>query len=228
MTSPASFAESELVARVRVNLERLRERVASTGRDPSHVRIVAVTKTFASSHVRAAVAVGLDAVGENYVDELCAKRVEVPDVPVRWHYLGALQSNKIAKVVGCADVVCGVSRPKEVQRLASSVPHPLYVQVDFTAHVARNGAAPTEVADLVAQARDLGLEVRGLMTVAPLDPASARAAFSATRRLVDELGLSECSMGMSDDLEIACDEGTSELRIGRALFGARDTTTALP
>ncbi len=227
MTFPASSAESELVERVRANLERLRERITSSGRDPSSVRIVAVTKTFPSSYVRAAAAVGLKTVGENYVDELCTKRTEAPEVDVRWHYLGALQSNKIARVLSCADLVCGVSRPKELERVAGA-PHPLYVQVDLTTQSGRNGCAPDDVAGLVARARDLKLEVRGLMTVAPPNPDGARDAFGATRRLVDSLGLEECSMGMSDDLEIACDQGTTELRIGRALFGARDTTAALP
>ena len=227
MTFPASSAESELVERVRGNLERLRERISASGRDPSSVRIVAVTKTFSLSYVNAAAAVGLDTVGENYVEELCAKRDEVPEVRVRWHYLGALQTNKISRILGCADLISGVSRARELERIASA-PRPLYVQVDFTGQSGRNGCAPSEVAELIARARDLALDVRGLMTVAPPDPAGARAAFGSTRRLVDAHGLDECSMGMSNDLEIACDEGTSELRIGRALFGPRDTTVALP
>jgi uncharacterized pyridoxal phosphate-containing UPF0001 family protein len=221
-TSPASFASDELLGRVRANLTRVQERIASTGRDLAGVRIVGVTKTFASSYVRIASVIGLRSVGENYVDELCAKRSEAADEPVTWHYLGALQSNKIHRVLECADVVCGVSRPKELEKIASyDRTRVVYVQVDYTGAAGRNGADPREVARLVQRGRELGLDVRGLMTVAPVDPDGARAAFRATSALADDLGLVERSMGMSDDLEIACELGTSEVRIGRALFGAR-------
>ena len=224
-TFPASSANDELVERVRDNLTRLQDRIRSTGRDLASVRIVAVTKTFPAAYVRVAATLGLNTVGENYVDELCAKRSEVADESVRWHYLGALQSNKIHRVVECADVICGVSRMKEVEKIATSgYASVLYVQVDYTGQAGRNGAEPSAVAPLVQRARDLGLDVAGLMTVAPPDPHGARAAFRAARDLVDDLALVECSMGMSDDLEIACELGSSEVRIGRALFGARVNT----
>ena len=165
--------------------------------------------------------------GENYVDELCSKRGASTD-PLRWHYLGALQSNKINSVLECADVLCGVSRSKELERIAK-YPHPrvLYVQVDFTGQAGRNGTEPGEVAGLVTRGRELGLDIRGLMTVAPIDPRLAREAFLSTVRLADDLGLVERSMGMSDDLELACELGTTEVRIGRALFGARTGPSAL-
>jgi len=224
-TFPASSANDELVERVRDNLTRLQGRIQSTGRELGSVRIVAVTKTFPAAYVKVAAALGLNTVGENYVDELCAKRSDVGDTSVRWHYLGALQSNKIHRVVECADVICGVSRIKEIEKIAASGhANVLYVQVDFTGQAGRNGAEPSDVAALVQRGRDLGLDVAGLMTVAPPDPEGARAAFRATRDLVDDLALVECSMGMSDDLEIACELGSSEVRIGRALFGARVNT----
>lgn len=222
---PVSSDNDDFVERVRDNLARIRERIQSTGRDLGSVRIVAVTKTFPAAYVRVATDLGLNTVGENYVDELCAKRSEVADESVRWHYLGALQSNKIRRIVDCADLICGVSRLKEIERIAATdSPVALYVQVDYTGQAGRNGAQPSDVATLVQRARDLGLDVAGLMTVAPPDPAGARTAFRSTRDLVDELALGECSMGMSDDLEIACELGSSEVRIGRALFGARVNT----
>lgn len=224
-TSPASSANDELVERVRDNLTRLQDRIRSTGRDLATVRIVAVTKTFPAAYVRIAAILGLHTVGENYVDELCAKRSAVADGSVRWHYLGALQTNKIPRVVECADVICGVSRLKEVEKIAASGhANVLYVQVDYTGRAGRNGAEPSDVATIVEFARSRGLDVAGLMTVAPPDPEGARTAFRATRHLVDDLALVECSMGMSDDLEIACELGSSEVRIGRALFGARVNT----
>jgi pyridoxal phosphate enzyme (YggS family) len=221
-TSPASFADHELVARVGQNLATLRARIVATGRNPATIRIVAVTKTFGVEAVRAAAANGLFDVGENYVDELETKYAQSRDLELTWHFLGPLQSNKIARVASCASVLCAVSRLKELERIASGPQRPaLYVQVDYTGGVTRNGAHASEVAALVQRAGELDLDVRGLMTVAAPGPASARSAFANLAALCADLGLAECSMGMSDDLEIACEMGTSELRIGRALFGER-------
>jgi pyridoxal phosphate enzyme (YggS family) len=220
-TSPAS-SDNELVARVAQNLATVRARIASTGRDEGSVRIVAVTKTFGVDAVRAARRNGLHDLGENYVDELCQKREESNDASITWHYLGAVQSNKVRSVVACADVIASVSRLKELERIATFEPsRALYVQVDYTGAPERNGASEGEVAALVERGRALDLDVRGLMTVAPSDPEGAARAFRALRALADDLGLEERSMGMSDDLELACEFGTSEVRIGRALFGAR-------
>jgi PLP dependent protein len=224
MTSPASFANEELAARVQQNLAVLRERIVLAGRDLATVRIVAVTKTFGPEAVLAAYHAGLTHVGENYVDELCTKRESLADLPMRWHYLGALQSNKIAKVARCADVVCGISRVKEVDVLARVRPMATcYVQVDATGAAQRNGASFVEARALVAHARDRGLNVSGLMMVAPPEPALADRAFADTRDLADELGLAERSMGMSEDLELALAHGSTEIRVGRGLFGPRET-----
>jgi uncharacterized pyridoxal phosphate-containing UPF0001 family protein len=218
-TSPAS-SDSELRARVGANLEVLRQRIASTGRDVNSVRVVAVTKTFSREAVRAACEVGLTDFGENYVDELCAKRDAAPEGV--WHFLGALQSNKIARATQCAGVLSGVSRDRELNKLASlASTSMLDIQVDFTQRAERNGAPPSMVPELVSRARELNLKVRGLMVVAPPDADLARAAFRRTGELADELGLVERSMGMSEDLEMACELGTTEVRIGRALFGPR-------
>jgi hypothetical protein len=218
-TSPASSA-NELLERVGANLEAVRERIASTGRDPHSVRIVAVTKTFGVEEVLAAGELGLTHFGENYVEELCAKRATAPEAT--WHYLGALQTNKIARVSTCADVLSGVAREKELTRLAAlSSASALDIQVDFTGRAERNGVPPEDVPHLVSRARELNLNVRGLMVVAPLGADAAREAFVRTVTLADALGLSERSMGMSEDLEIACEAGTTEVRLGRALFGPR-------
>jgi PLP dependent protein len=221
-TFPASSAEHELLERVAANLALVQARIASTGRDPSSVRVVAVTKTFSSAEVRAAYQVGLRHVGENYVDELCEKRGATPECDLQWHFLGALQTNKIPRIVRCADLVSGVTRTREIDVIAKVSPgQRVDVQVDFTGEGRRNGAPPHEVAALVAYATSHSLDVRGLMVVAPRGETATREAFRRTRDLADELGLVERSMGMSDDIEIACELGSTEVRIGRALFGAR-------
>jgi uncharacterized pyridoxal phosphate-containing UPF0001 family protein len=227
-TSPASFAENPFVARVATNLALVRARIEASAPAPASVRVVAVTKTFDVEAVQAAFAVGLGDVGENYVEELEDKRARVSTLTVRWHYLGALQTNKIARICAVADIVCGVSRERELERIARARDGmALYLQVDFTGARQRNGASAHEVPDLAARARTLGLDLRGLMCVAPPDPALARAAFEGTVRLANDLGLVERSMGMTDDLEIACELGSTEIRVGRALFGPRVTPSTL-
>lgn len=213
---------------MRARRDELDERIAACGRDPSTVRVVGVTKTFGPEVVRAAVAAGVTTLGENYVDELEAKRDATRGLDVRWHFLGALQGNKIARAARAADVLCAVARAVELDRLGVARPGAtLYVEVDFTGAPGRHGAAPEQVGDLVARGRDLGLRVEGLMTVAPLEPDAARAAFVATARLADRLDLVERSMGMSEDLELALGAGSTEVRVGRALFGPRGAATGL-
>jgi uncharacterized pyridoxal phosphate-containing UPF0001 family protein len=221
-TSPASSADAELVARVTQNLTTLRARITSTGRDPATIRVVAVTKTFGVDAVRAACANGLSHVGENYLGELETKAAETRDLSLTWHYLGALQTNKIVRTCAAARVLSAVSRIKELERIAASPTRPsIYLQVDYTGGATRNGAPSRDVPALVRRARTLELDVRGLMTVASPDLTEARSAFARLAALRDDLGVDECSMGMSDDLEAACELGTDELRIGRALFGER-------
>ena len=203
------------------HLGEVRQRIADAGRDPSTVRILAVTKTFGIEAVQAAYAAGLRAVGENYLVELEAKR-PLDNSTMQWHYLGALQTNKIARIGLLADVISGVSRVKELDKLAAlGVTAQLDIQVDTTGLAQRNGAAPSEVLSLVAHARSLGLSVRGLMTVAPPNEEGAREAFALVRQLADEAQVAERSMGMSDDYVLAAQFGATEVRLGRLLFGPR-------
>jgi PLP dependent protein len=221
-TSPVFSANSDLVARVAANVATLRGRIATTGRDPASIRLVAVTKTFGLEAVDAALANGLHDVGENYVDELGTKAAQREGRALTWHYIGTLQSNKIARICASAQVISTVSRVKELERIARSERSPaLLIQVDYTGGATRNGASAGDVPALLDRARELELDVRGLMTVAAPDPALARSAFSNLAALRADCGLVECSMGMSDDLEIACEMGTTEVRVGRALFGER-------
>ena len=222
MTTFQASSASPLFTRVAQNYLDLQRRIESTGRSLDDVRIVGVTKTFGADVVRVAQAVGITCLGENYLGELELKRVECSDAEVEWHYLGALQTNKIARIAKNSDVICGVSRLKEIEKIADvKDAMPIYVQVDFTGAEGRNGAGDSEIENLVARARNLNLDVRGLMCVAAPGSDAARFSFSKLVSLADSLGVNERSIGMTDDLEIACELGSTEVRVGRALFGAR-------
>jgi PLP dependent protein len=220
-TFQASFASDEYASLVATRLAQVQQRITAVSSPFASPRIVGVTKTFGPEAPEAACLVGLHAVGENYVEELELKRSALPNLPVSWHYLGALQSNKIARIVAVADVISGVSRMKEIDRIAAAPRDVMIdIQVDFTHAPERNGAAADEVPALVGYALSKGVHVRGLMTIAPVGE-GAGVAFRETRALADELGLLECSMGMTEDLELAIEAGSTELRLGRALFGSR-------
>jgi uncharacterized pyridoxal phosphate-containing UPF0001 family protein len=213
---------------VSANLADVRARIEAAGGDPARVRVVAVTKTFGPDAVRAAAAAGITAVGENYVAELEEKRAACFDLDLRWHFLGALQGNKVARAAAAADVLCAVSRAVDLERVARArAGAEIYLEVDLSGVAGRPGAPPEALGALVARGRELGLRVEGIMTVAPPDPEGARRAFATAARLADEWGLAERSMGMSDDLELAVAAGTTEVRVGRALFGPRGATAAL-
>lgn len=205
----------------------VRRRIEAAGGDPSAVRVVAVTKGFGVEAVTAAAAAGLLDVGENYAKELLAKAAAArpllgTQTHVRWHFLGAVQRNKVralAPVVDCWQSVARVAEGEEIARRAPGAR--VLVEVDVSGVAGRNGCAPAQVPALVEALADLGLEVEGLMTVAPVDPSAARLAFRTVRELADRLGLAQRSMGMSDDLEAAVAEGSTMVRLGRALFGDR-------
>jgi hypothetical protein len=141
---------------------------------------------------------------------------------VRWHFLGAIQRNKVARLAPVVGVWQSVSRVEEGARIARFAPGAtVLVEVETTGLSGRNGCSPEEVRTLVPRLREDGLDVRGLMTVAAPGPDAADLAFGTVRSLADELGLEERSMGMTDDLEAAVRAGATMVRIGRALFGER-------
>jgi PLP dependent protein len=187
------------------------------------VRVVAVTKGFGPEAVRAARQAGLADLGENYAAELVGKAAaDGEDGGVVWHFLGAVQRNKVAQLAPLVGVWQSVAREAEGARIARFAPGArVLVQVETTGLPGRNGCFPAEVIELVPRLADLGLDVRGLMTVAARDPTASGEAFVSLARLADRLGLEERSMGMSDDLEAAVAAGSTMVRIGRALFGAR-------
>ncbi len=206
----------------------LRHRIEEAGRDPAGVRIVAVTKGFTSSAVDAARRAGLYDIGENYVDELLTKAgagavVGAGEPETRWHYLGAVQRRRVRVLAPVVSWWQTVSRVVEGVSIATHAPGAtVLVEVDTTGAPGRNGCPPSEVSALVASLREQGLDVRGLMTVGPAGPPEeSRPGFGLTARLARDLGLPEVSMGMSDDLDVALSEGSTMVRVGRALFGER-------
>ena len=216
-TSPPSCASDDVARR----LNAVRQRIERAGGDPARVRVVGVTKGFGPDAVRAARRAGLRDLGENYATELVTKAAVVDDAVV-WHFLGAVQRNKVPLLAPLVGVWQSVARAAEAARIARFAPGAqVLVQVDTTGLPGRNGCPPSGVADLVRRLVELGLDVRGLMTVAAPGETAAKAAFESVGRLADQLGLEERSMGMSDDLELAVAAGSTMVRVGRALFGER-------
>jgi pyridoxal phosphate enzyme (YggS family) len=219
------MTDADLPARIAERLASIRERIAAAGgRD---VEVLAVTKTFPAAVVDAAVAAGCRAVGENYAQEVAGKWPDVTTAP-ELHFIGQLQTNKVRLLAPHVAVWETVDRPSVVAELVKRVPGArVLVQVNATAEPGKGGCAPADVAALVGSARDGGLDVLGLMTVGPTGqpPAAAATGFELVRRLADDHGLAVCSMGMSDDFEIAVRCGATEVRIGSALIGRRPPHT---
>jgi hypothetical protein len=215
-TCPPSFGNDEVAAR----LAAVRARIGRAGGDPDRVRVLAVTKGFGPEAVEAARAAGLTDIGENYSAELQAKAPGPPGT--QWHFLGAVQRNKVRALAPLVDVWQGVARFAEGERIARFAPGArVLIQVDYTGLPGRNGCAPEDAPALAEALGGLDLRLQGLMTVAPPDPSAADAAFGSLGRLADELDLPERSMGMSADLEAAVAAGSTMVRVGRALFGDR-------
>ena len=207
-------------------LVELRRRIAAAGGDG--VTVVAVTKGFGPDVVEAAVAVGLDDIGENYAQELLAKLAGFGEDRPRVHFIGRLQSNKVRSLAGVVDLWQSIDRPSLVEPLAKVWPPArVLVQVNVSDEPGKGGCAPGDVAALVARLREREVVVEGLMAVGRTGPPeSARPGFRLLRALADDLGLATRSMGMTDDLEVAVEEGSTMVRVGSALFGPRPSTRA--
>ena len=203
----------------------IERRIAEVERRFTHdVHVVAVTKGFEAWAIEAAVAAGCPVIGENYAQELAGKRAVIERSKPEVHFIGRLQTNKVRLVADLVDVWASIDRASVVDEVAKRAPSArVLIQVDTTGDPGKGGCPVAEVSSLVARARDRGLVVDGLMTVGPTDePAeAARVGFRQVRGLVEDLGLAVCSMGMSGDLVVAVQEGSTEVRIGTALFGPR-------
>ncbi len=205
-------------------LERLRTRLTAAG--GQNIRIVAVTKGHTPATVSAAIAAGCHDIGESYAQELCQKNPALRtcgDQRPQVHFIGGLQRNKIRKIAEIVDIWQSIDRYSLGQELAQRSPHArVLVQVAISDEESKRGCATNAVPELVDKLTQLNLRVIGLMGIGPIGtPEEARPAFRQLRQLVDQLGLKECSMGMTNDLEVAVQEGSTMVRVGTDLFGPR-------
>jgi pyridoxal phosphate enzyme (YggS family) len=207
-----------------INEVRLRIAAAArgAGRDPDAVRLVAAAKTVPAEQVAEAVAVGVTDVGENRAQELLAKADALAAAPdVCWHFLGRLQRNKVRSLAGKVTWWQSIDREALGVAIARHAPGAqVLVEVNLALEPQKGGCAPTDAPALADALRRLGLRVEGLMAIPPAgdDP---RRWFSALRELGGDLGVHHLSMGMTDDYEIAVQEGATMVRIGRGIFGPR-------
>jgi PLP dependent protein len=211
--------------RVHENVAIVRARILAAGGDASVV-LLAVTKGFGPEAIDAALAAGCHAIGENYAQELVAKRASA--VAAEVHFIGQLQTNKVRQIAGLVQVYETVDRARLADEIAKRQPGAVVLlQVDTGGEPGKGGCALGDVDALADSARAAGLRVHGLMTVGPTTggPEAARHGFRQVRAAVDRMGLTACSMGMSDDLEVAVQEGSTQVRVGSALFGPRPVRT---
>jgi PLP dependent protein len=201
--------------------ERIAAAATRAGRDPAAVTLVAATKTVPADRIAAALAAGVSDVGENRAQELLAKAPALAGASPRWHFLGPLQRNKVkalAPWVTCWQTIDRVALGAAVARHAPGAR--VLVEVNLGQEPQKAGCAPGATSALVDELRGLGLGVDGLMAVPPLG-ADPRPYFAQLRELAARDALPELSMGMTDDFEIAVEEGATLVRVGRALFGER-------
>lgn len=223
------------------NLLHIRELIAAAarraGRDPEAVRLVAVSKTKPASAVDEAARAGQRLFGENYVQEFTTKAKEV-NAPVEWHFIGALQSNKVRQIAGLVTLIHSVDRlslAREIERQWAKLDATcdVLIQVNIAGEATKSGTTAADLITLVKEVAALPhLRIRGLMTMPPFfdDPEGARPYFRELKRLagavaaenIPGVAMEELSMGMSGDFEAAVEEGATLVRIGTSLFGERE------
>ncbi|AVD93333.1 YggS family pyridoxal phosphate-dependent enzyme [Pseudomonas sp. SWI36] len=218
------------------NLSAISARIASAAqaveRDPASVQLLAVSKTKPASAIREIHAAGVHDFGENYLQEALTKQQALSDLPLIWHFIGPIQSNKTKAIAEHFDWVHSVDRLKIAQRLseqrpAGLAPLNICLQVNVSGEDSKSGCTPADLPALAKAVAALpNLRLRGLMAIPEPteDRATQEAAFASLRKLQEGLGLGldTLSMGMSHDLEAAIAQGATWVRIGTALFGARD------
>jgi pyridoxal phosphate enzyme (YggS family) len=226
-----------LPARLADVRDRIARAAARVGRDPSRIRLVAVSKTFDAGHVRAAAQAGQIDFGENKVQEAQQKRAQTSDLPITWHLIGHLQSNKARKAAAEFDVIHSIDDPSLVRKIEDAAAEAgrkleLLVQVDLAGEPTKHGAREEALPAIFEAAQGcVAVRLSGLMMLPPAaaDPETARRWFRELlgvrdrllARGVDGAMLAELSMGMSHDYEIAIEEGATLVRVGTAIFGTR-------
>jgi len=230
------MAEEEIKNNIRTIRERIAGAAARSRRQLSEIRLMAVTKTVEENRIRQALEAGIDLCGENYIQESRLK-VESIGHPPQWHMIGHLQTNKAKYAIRLFDMVQSVDRLElavELDRRAKAGGRilPILVEVNSGGELTKSGVAPEEALSLIRKIAPLeNLSIQGLMTMPPWfdNPETARPYFAALRTLrdqltaeqIDRVSLRELSMGMTDDYEVAIEEGATIVRIGRGIFGER-------
>ena len=229
----------ELIAdRIRLVLSKIRVSADKVGRDPRSVRLVAATKTVDVERVQAGINEGLSILGENRVQEALPKIAALKQTPVQWHFLGQLQRRKVRSIIGLFDLIHSVDSlelAREIDRRAgeSGKRQDILLEVNIGNESTKAGFGSGEIFEQMLTIATLPhVRVRGLMAIPPLtaEPELARRYFVELReiaqhicaRRIPGIGMDELSMGMSNDYEIAVEEGATLVRIGSAIFGARD------
>ncbi|MGA8060213.1 MAG: YggS family pyridoxal phosphate-dependent enzyme [Candidatus Binataceae bacterium] len=229
------LTHDEIAARLTVARERIARAARRAERNPAAVRLVLASKTQPPEAIRAAYAAGAREFGENYVQEAAAKQDALADLEdledVRWHLIGHLQTNKARDAVNRFALIHSLDSARLASALGRARPAPrvpVLIEVNAAGEASKSGVAPAEVERLIEAARAT-VEILGLMTIPPpaTDPERSRSHFAALRAMRDRLAaatglaLSELSMGMTDDFEVAIEEGATIVRVGRAIFGER-------
>jgi pyridoxal phosphate enzyme (YggS family) len=221
----------EIAERLEIVRARVGAAAYKAGRDASSIRLVLASKTQPADAIRAAWDAGARDFGENYVQEAITKRAELDLADIRWHLIGHLQTNKAKTAASAFALIHSVDSIRIAEALSRAQPSPhvhALVEVNLGGEASKSGVAPDGVADILDAARGK-IEIDGLMTIPPPAPSAeaARPYFARLRELRDVLAmqsgyaLSELSMGMTDDFEVAIEEGATLVRIGRAVFGER-------
>jgi len=213
---------------------RIRHAASGAGRDPDSVTLIAVSKSKPAESLREVATAGVTDFGENYLQEAILKLDELADLPLHWHFIGGLQSNKTRAVAERFHWVHSIDRFSVARRLSEqrpfhATPLNLCIQVAVVPEPTKGGVDPRSLSELAAKTADLPrVRLRGLMCVPPPQPtvAAERAVFALLRELKERLNseghsLDTLSMGMSSDFESAIAEGATHVRIGTALFGSR-------
>jgi pyridoxal phosphate enzyme (YggS family) len=226
----------ELSDRLKSVLHRIEKACASAGRQTGEVSLLAVSKWHPAAQVRLFCSLGVRSFGENQLQEALGKQQELTDLDIEWHFIGTIQSNKTRAIAENFQWVQSVDRQKILQRLAAqrpvqSKPLNICLQVNIDLEPQKGGAAPGEVLHLAELARDLdNIRLRGLMAIPRLtsNVEEQRQSFRKVRSLFEMLkneghDIDTLSMGMSADLEPAIAEGSTMVRIGTDLFGARES-----
>jgi pyridoxal phosphate enzyme (YggS family) len=224
--TPAETSQPLAAERVAAVRERIALAAERSGRAPDAVTLIAASKTWPAAAVRDVLAAGVADFGENRVQEGVAKAEELDGEAIRWHLIGHLQTNKARAALGTFAILHAVDSERLLRAIAAaaSAPVRIMIEVNVAEEPSKFGVAPGEVASLLKVAAGLPrIDVRGLMTVAPhVDDAElVRPVFRGLRELAEANGLRELSMGMTNDYEVAIEEGATFVRVGRAIFGER-------